>query len=86
MIYPNPVSGTVVHARVTLNAGATVEVDIYNLEGESTFSRTYNANAGGAVGTPFDETIDVTNMRSGVYFLRLRIDGEALVKPFAIRR
>ena len=90
MIYPNPVPGSTVHARIMLNTSATVNVHIYNLEGEETFSQSYAANSGGAINTPFDEVIDVSNLKSGVYFLRLRIEGaggsESLVKAFAIRR
>lgn len=90
MIYPNPVTGGVVNVRVTLNARATVTLEIYNLEGEETLSRRFEANGGGLIDTPFDEAIDVSALVSGVYFVRLGIDGDAgseqLVKPFAIRR
>jgi len=90
MIYPNPVLGSVVHARVTLNAEARVLVEIYNFEGERAFEREYGANPGGLIDTPFDREIDVSGLKSGVYFLRMEIDSsggkEKLVKPFAIRR
>jgi M6 family metalloprotease-like protein len=90
MIYPNPVVGGEVHARVTLNASAEVLVEVYNLEGERAFERKYAANPGGLVDTPFDESIDVSRLKSGVYFLRLQITSsggtEKLVKPFAVRR
>jgi M6 family metalloprotease-like protein len=90
MIYPNPVPGTVVHARVTLNAAARVLVEIYTFEGERAFERTYNANPGGLIESPFDEAIDVGGFKSGVYFLRVKVESESgtekLVKPFAIRR
>ena len=90
MVYPNPVRGATVHARVTLDASARVEVQIYNLEGERTHGRAYDANAAGAIDTPFDEEIDVSALRSGVYFMRLRIESSgasgSLVKTFAIRR
>jgi len=90
MVYPNPVSGAVVHARVILNGDARVSMTVYNLEGEETFSRAYSANPGGVFGTPFDEPIDVSGMVSGVYFLRMVVDGsrgsETMIKPFAIRR
>lgn len=90
MIYPNPVPGGLVHARVTLNESANVIVEIYDLEGERAFKQEYAANPGGLINTPFDETIDVSRLKSGVYFLRLQISSaastDALVKPFAIRR
>jgi M6 family metalloprotease-like protein len=90
MVYPNPVTGVVIHARVTLNAEARVLVEIYNLEGERAFQQEYGANAGGLIDTPFDETIDVSSLKSGVYFLRMEVESsagtESMVKPFAIRR
>ena len=90
MIYPNPVSGGEVHARVTLNEAARVVVEIYNFEGERAYSQEFAANPGGLIDTPFDERIDVSGLKSGVYFLRLEVDSggalEKLVKPFAIRR
>jgi hypothetical protein len=90
MVYPNPVGGTQVHARVMLNASATVTVYVYNLEGQEAFSRSYSVNPGGAVSTPFDEIVDVSALKSGVYFMRLYVEtpegAESLVKPFAIRR
>jgi hypothetical protein len=89
-IYPNPVKGTVVHARVTLNASAQVLIEVYNGEGERTFERRIDANPAGIIDMPFDEPIDVSALKSGVYFLRLQISSESgtekLIKPFAIRR
>jgi ribonuclease R len=42
------------------------------------------------IDTPLDEAIDVSGMKSGVYYLRLQITSaggtEKLIKPFAIRR
>jgi M6 family metalloprotease-like protein len=90
IIYPNPVSGGDVHARVTLNAAARVLVEIYNFEGERAFGRDFAANPGGLIDTPFDQTIDVSALKSGVYFMRMEIESEGgtekLVKAFAIRR
>jgi M6 family metalloprotease-like protein len=89
-IYPNPVTGGVVHARVTLNAAAAVLVEVYNAEGERAFERQVSANPSGLIDTPLDEAIDVSGMKSGVYFMRLQITSssgtEKLIKPFAIRR
>jgi len=90
MIYPNPVPGGEVHARVTLNASANVKVEIYNLEGERAYEQNFSANPSGLIDTPFDELIDISALKSGLYFMRLEIDSgsgtEKLVKPFAIRR
>ena len=90
MIYPNPVKESIVHARVDTNARATVGVSIYNMEGEQAFSHSFDVNPNGLPNTPFDEAIDVSMLKSGVYLMRLRIESSAgsgsLVKPFAIRR
>jgi hypothetical protein len=90
MIYPNPVSSGEVRVRVTLNKRARVVVNIYNLEGEQAFSRSYSGNPAGVIQTPFDVSLDISALKSGVYFLRLQLEGEgesdAMVKSFAIRR
>jgi hypothetical protein len=89
-IYPNPVKDGTVHAHVTTNARATVTASIYNLEGEEAVSRSFTVNPNGLPNTPFDEAMDVTRLKSGVYLMRLRIESPAgsgsLVKTFAIRR
>ncbi|UCH82780.1 MAG: T9SS type A sorting domain-containing protein [Candidatus Latescibacterota bacterium] len=89
-IYPNPVRGTSVHARVVLNNSATVNVEIYNLEGERAASQTYQGNIGNVVGTPFDEAINVSQLKSGIYMMRIVLTGaggsESQVKKFAILR
>jgi hypothetical protein len=90
MIYPNPVKGSEVRARVSINTAARVQLSIYTIEGQEAVARTFNVNANGLAGTPFDEAIDVGALKSGVYLLRLKIDGKngggSVVKPFAIRR
>jgi M6 family metalloprotease-like protein len=90
MIYPNPVPEGFVHARITLDAAAQVVVEIFNLEGERAFKQEYAANTAGLIDTPFDETIDVSGLKSGVYFMRLEIvsggASEKLMKTFAVRR
>lgn len=90
MIYPNPVPGNEVHARVTLDYQAEIVVEIYDMEGERAFQQEYVANPGSLINTPFDQAIDVSRLKSGVYFLRMEIKSrggtDALVKPFAVRR
>jgi hypothetical protein len=91
IIYPNPVRDSEVHARIILNESATVDVEIYNLEGEKAISEIYTSyNSGGAVQTPFDETIDVKRLASGVYLLRLSVTAsggsQSFVKTFAVLR
>ncbi len=90
IIYPNPVKADVVHARITTNTRAHVRVSIYTLEGIAATTREFDVNPSGLVDTPFDETIDVSNLKSGIYLMRLEIQGSggngAVFKPFAIRR
>ena len=87
-IYPNPVRGHEVHARIILNGDATVGVEVYNLEGERALAREYSFS--GVVQTPFDEIIDVGSLKSGVYMMRLRVQSSccstSLIKSFAIVR
>jgi hypothetical protein len=84
IVYPNPVRGNAVHARIILNQRATVRVEIYNLEGERAVSARFDANPGNVIQTPFDETIDVSKLDSGVYIMRVAVGSDAYVKTFAI--
>jgi hypothetical protein len=90
IIYTNPVKADVVHARITTNTRASVKVAIYTLEGIAAVARQFDVNPNGLVDTPFDEAIDVSNLKSGIYLMRLEIQGSggngAVFKPFAIRR
>ncbi len=90
IIYPNPVKESTVHARITTNARAHVRLSIHTLEGQEATVREFDVNPNGLVDTPFDETIDVSALKSGIYFMRLEIDGPggsgAVYKTFAIRR
>lgn len=90
IIYPNPVKEGTVHARVATNAKATVALSVLNLEGQEAITRSFSVNPNGLPNTPFDEVIDVSALKSGVYLMRLRIESSAgsgsLVKTFAIRR
>ncbi len=90
IIYPNPVSGGEVHVRIVLNRSADVNIEIYNLEGEKALSREFMGNQGNIVQTPFDRVLDVSKLKSGVYFLRLHLGGtggsSTFVKTFAIKR
>lgn len=90
IIYPNPVKADAVHARVTTNSAAHVRVSIYTLEGVVARVHEYDVNPSGLIGTPFDERIDVSDLKSGIYLMRLEISGSegngAVYKPFAIRR
>lgn len=90
IIYPNPVKADAVHARVTTNKSARVRVSIYTLEGIVASVHEYDVNPSGLIGTPFDERIDVSSLKSGIYLMRLEISGSggngAVHKPFAIRR
>ncbi|MDH3217749.1 MAG: T9SS type A sorting domain-containing protein, partial [Candidatus Krumholzibacteria bacterium] len=91
IVYPNPVRGGDVHARIILHHSAAVGVEIFSLEGERAVSKQFSwNNTGNALQTPFDEVIDVTDLASGVYLLRMSINSssrsESFVKTFAIVR
>ncbi len=90
IVYPNPVKEGAVHARVDTNARATVALSVLTLEGQEAITRSFSVNPNGLPNTPFDEVIDVSALKSGVYLMRLRIESSAgsgsLVKTFAIRR
>ena len=90
IIYPNPVTGDVVHARITTNARVTAVVSVYTIEGQEAVSESFDVNPNGVVNMPLDEAIDVHALKSGVYILRIRIESGSgsgsVVKPFAIRR
>ncbi len=81
-VYPNPVKGDEVHARIVLNARATILVEVYTLEGECAASKQMTANPGSVIRTPFDETIDVGGLKSGVYILRLLVETQNGTEPF----
>jgi hypothetical protein len=89
-VYPNPVRGRDVHARVILNREASVRVEVYTLEGEKALSKNLTFNEGNVVHTPFDETVDVSGLKSGIYVLRLEVGTEngteSFVASFAILR
>jgi M6 family metalloprotease-like protein len=89
-VYPNPVEGSEIHARVVVNREASVKIEIYNLEGELAASRSLRVNAAEAAGTPVDEAIRVADFKSGVYMLRLVVDStsgnESFTANFAILR
>jgi M6 family metalloprotease-like protein len=90
IIYPNPVQGDEVRARLDTHAAARIEVSVFTVEGQVAVERSFEVNPNGLVNTPFDEAINVAALKSGVYLLRLKVDaasgGGSLVKPFAIRR
>jgi hypothetical protein len=90
MIYPNPAAGDEVRVRIMLNRRVEVKIEIFNLEGERAFSRPYIGNPADVSRTPFDEAIDISRLKSGVYFVRLSVSGggasAAFVKRLAIKR
>ncbi len=90
IIYPNPVRGDLLHARIVINRSATIQVEIYNLEGERALSQGFLANPSGTIQTPFDEVLNVARLESGVYLMRLSVDSasgsDTFVKTFAVLR
>ncbi|MBP2681264.1 MAG: hypothetical protein H6Q78_1127, partial [Candidatus Krumholzibacteriota bacterium] len=81
-VYPNPVRRDEVHARVIVNQEASVNIEIYTLEGELAASRSLRVNAAEALGTPVDETIRVADLKSGIYMLRLVVESPSDTRSF----
>ncbi|MDC8005725.1 T9SS type A sorting domain-containing protein, partial [Aureisphaera galaxeae] len=69
-LYPNPVSRGVLNVKVA-SANAT-EYTIYNLVGQMV--------AKGA----FEETIDVSQLQSGMYMLQVTVEGQKLTESFIV--
>jgi M6 family metalloprotease-like protein len=84
-VYPNPVRGKHVHARVILNEESRVRIDVFTLEGERAATRSLTLNAGDVIHTPLDETVDVGHLKSGIYVLRLEVGTENGTESFIAR-
>lgn len=58
-LYPNPVSGNVMHVDWSVADGHEVEIEIYNITGQLVLRR------------PYENDIDVSDLRNGVYLVKL---------------
>ena len=79
-VYPNPIKGNST-LEITLGYDSKVTVELYNINGQlvgSVFNGNLNANEKSAV------NIDATNLRAGVYFLRVTSDRETFKKSVLV--
>ncbi len=83
--YPNPVS-TNLTISVSLNNTKNTMVDIYNLNGQKIKQLFKGELSVGKYEFTWDKTDSYGSlMRPGLYFVRLKIDGEILVKKIIVR-
>jgi uncharacterized delta-60 repeat protein len=73
LLFPNPVSGTL---NVHSGKGEISEVNIFNLSGQTIYSRKIHAVT--------DFQIDVSGFERGIYLLKLNSDSGMLVKKFEV--
>lgn len=76
-VYPNPAS-----SQFTLEipkAGAQVQVAVYDINGQKVLEENYNASAS------LSESIDVANLTSGIYFVKIETDGKNTTKKLIVK-
>ncbi|WP_338349979.1 S8 family serine peptidase [Nonlabens tegetincola] len=64
-IYPNPATSSITILASSLNDSKKAVVDMYDMLGQRVFSKNYNVNGS------LDETIDISNLNSGIYIVRV---------------
>jgi M6 family metalloprotease-like protein len=67
--YPVPLTGDDLHVRAIVNQDASMDVNIYNLEGEEVFSMVGMTAFGG---DPFEVVFNADGLASGLYVCKLR--------------
>lgn len=83
-VYPNPLDGSLQHGDLKIgNISGPVSIDIYNIEGDLVHSQT--------AGSPGEVIWDLTTnagfiAASGVYFVRISVGSQSIVKPVSIIR
>jgi hypothetical protein len=81
-VYPNPASDKIV-VEYDLERQAKVSSDIYNLSGEKIFSTLPETKQPGKQFLPVD--LSGTTISSGIYLLKLNIDGRSFEKSIVIK-
>lgn len=69
--YPNPASQTIVFAIESLQSG---EAAIYDMQGKRVFDVTVENN----------QPVDVSRLTTGVYFIKMELDGQSVIKKLLI--
>ena len=86
-LYPTPTEGDRLYARSVLTRDGTLEVFLYNIEGEEV-ARSEAVEA--VAGEPAEAVLDVTHAVSGTYLCRIVANGggdrSVIVRPAAIVR
>jgi hypothetical protein len=80
-VYPNPAS-QVANVSLNLNTAATVKMEVYNILGKMVSSIPAEHRNSGASSS----AIDLSNLASGEYFVKVTIDGETLTKTLSVTK
>lgn len=75
-LYPNPSDG-ILNIKLDLNGASTYSLNIYNLLGQNLFSSDEVAE-----GSIISKTLSVDFLNSGVYFIKVSVDGNEITKQF----
>ncbi len=82
-LQPNPAVGSTLRVRVVAGRSGPVRAILYNLEGQEVAASaavfTESASA-------FDESIDISGLRSGLYVCRIVSGSESILRSFAVAR
>ena len=80
-IYPNPTTGKLT-VEATLSNDGKLNVEIYNLLNQKLLS----FEGDDSNNKYFKKEIDVSNQADGVYFIRLKVDGQNITKKFILKK
>lgn len=80
-VYPNP-GRTMAHLRYHMDAASTVFLDVYNING----ARVTTLAAGLCTAGTHVQDVDLSQLPSGLYWMRLQAGGRTAVRKFAVVR
>jgi len=69
-IYPNPSSGTFTLKHISEHEIKTIEVSVMSLNGQIVYQNQFSPTS-----STFSQIIDISQEVSGIYFLRIKVDG-----------
>jgi hypothetical protein len=79
-IYPDPVKGNNATLKYNLSKRTDLNIDIYNTSGTIVKNAFLEKQAAGKNET----VIDLTNLKNGVYFIKLSIDNKSQIQKFSL--